>query len=171
LCVVGLFVPLVLAPSAFGQGATLVIDDTTATRGQTVNVTGSAFNASNANIASGVSLRFDTRDAEPLVTTSPSGQGTITASFVVPPNTPLGEHLLIATQTSVRGRHTFGGPGRAKLTVIAGKSAAAGWSPLGLPPAGFAGALLGLLAVAGGAGLAIRRLRMPARTTQPNFSR
>jgi hypothetical protein len=168
-------VALVVAASAFGQGATLVVTPNPATPGTVVTVTGSAFNPSNANVASGVNLRLDTRDAEPLANTNPTTQGTISVSFPLPAATPLGEHLLIGTQTSVRGRHTFGGPGRARLRVVAaGKSSAAavgGWSPGDMPPAAIAGSILALIALVGGAAFGVRRLRTPGRRTQPNLSR
>ena len=168
--VVGLVVPLIAAASAHGQGATLVVDPPAAAPGTVITVTGSGFNQSNAHLASGVRLRLNTRDADPLVTTSPTGQGTISVSFPLPALAP-GEYLLIGTQTTVRGRHTFGTPGRAKLRVLAAGAAASGGAPGGLPPVALGATILGLLALMGGSLLYVRRLRTPARATRPHFSR
>ena len=171
-CVVGLCASLVLTATAYGQGATLVVSPTSATPGTVINVTGTGFNPSSAHIASGVDIRLDRRDAEPLANTNPTGQGTISVSFPLPANTPPGEYLVIGTQRSVRGRDTFGGPGRAKLRVTATRAAAAsgGHLPGNLPPAAIAGALLALLALAGGSAFGVRRTRMTART-RPDVSR
>lgn len=158
---VGFMLPLAAATNALAQGARLTVTPSTARVGETVNVTGAAFNPSNANVAGGVDIRLNTRDAEPLANAIPTPQNTISASFVVPPSVTPGEHLVIATQVSVRGRHTFGGPGRAKLRILAPAGAAPpGRSPFsGAPPAALAGTLLALILLAGGTTLAVRRLR------------
>jgi hypothetical protein len=162
---VGFVLPLAVAASASAQGARLTVTPSTARVGDTVNVTGAAFNPSNANVAGGVDIRLNTRDGEPLANALPTPQNTISASFVVPPSVTPGEYLVIATQTSVRGRHTFGGPGRAKLRVVAAAGAAPpGRFPFaGAPPAAVAGTLLALILLAGGTTLAVRRLRTPNR--------
>ena len=169
--VVGVVVPLFAAASAYGQGATLTVSPPAAAPGQVVTVSGTGYNPANAHLASGVRLRLDTRDADPLVTTLPTGQGTISAQFLLPASVAPGEHLLIGTQTTVRGRHTFGTPGRAKLRVLAAGAAASGGAPGGLPPAALGATILSLLALMGGSVLYVRRLRAPARHTQPQFSR
>jgi hypothetical protein len=158
---VGLVLPLAVAASAFAQGARLTLTPSTARPGETVNVAGAAFNPANANVSTGVDIRLSTRDGEPLANAAPTPQNTITASFQVPPTLTPGEYLVIATQVSNRGRHTFGGPGRAKLRVVAASGAVpAGRSPVeGPPPAVIAGALLALIVLASGTTLAVRRLR------------
>ena len=168
--VVGLVGPLVLAATAYGQGATLVVTPSTAKVGDVITVTGSGYTQSNNHIASGLDLRLNTRDAEPLGNTNVSSQGTITIALPVPPGTPLGEHLLIGTQRTVRGRDVFGAPGRAKLRIVAASSSAAAAPGGGLPPAGIVGAVLALIA-AGATALGIRRLRMPARPSHADLSR
>lgn len=166
---IGLVTSLALAPSAFGQGAALVLSPSTAPPGTLVNVTGTGFNSTSATIG-GVDIRLSTRDAEPLANSSVTPQNTISASFPVPPGTAPGEYLVIATQRSVRGRDTFGGPGRAKLRVVAARSAAAGGnSPSDLPPAAIGGMILGLLALAGGSAYGVRWMR--TARTRPSFSR
>lgn len=165
---IGLVTSLALAPSAFGQGAALVLSPSTATPGTVVNVTGTGINSTSATVG-GVDIRLSTRDAEPLANANVTPQNTISASFPVPAGTAPGEYLVIATQRSVRGRDTFGGPGRAKLRVVAARSAAAGSSPGDLPPAAIGGMILALVALAGGSVYGVRRMR--TARTRPILSR
>ena len=170
--VVGLVVPLVAAASAHGQGATLVVNPPAAAPGAVVTVTGTGYNQSSARIASGVNIRLNTRDSEPLANTNPTSAGTISATFPLPASLTPGEYLLIGTQTTVRGRHTFGTPGRTKLRVVAaGGAVPGGRTPGDPPPAVLAAAILGLLALAGGSALGVRRLRALHSRTRPHFSR
>jgi hypothetical protein len=168
IVVAGLMLPLGTAANAGAQGATLVVTPSSATPGQVVTVTGSAFNPSTANIASGVNIRLSTRDSEPLANSNVSPQGTISATFPLPPNLTPGVYLLIGTQTSTRDRHTFGGPGRAKLRITAaGAAAIPGHAPgdPAAPPGVLIGTFLALLGLTCGLAVCGRRLwaaRRPA---------
>ena len=170
---VGVLLPLAMAAEASAQGATLTVTPQTTTAGSAVTVTGTGFNATNANVL-GVDIRLSDRDSEPLANTNPSTSGTIGPIAVpLPANLAPGEYLLLGTQLSTRGRHTFGGPGRAKIRIVAAAGAAgapAGRGPLDAPPGVIAGTILALLALTGGTALCVRRLRAHSDRTQPNLS-
>lgn len=163
--VTGMLLPLAMAAEASAQGATLTVIVPGATPGQAspgqvITVTGTGFNPTNAHVG-GVDIRFNTRDSEPLANTNPTPQGTISAEFPLPPNVAVGEHLLIGTQVTTRGRHTFGTPGRAKLRIVAGtrgEGASAAGFPGDIPPAALAG-ILALIALTGTVVFCARRLR------------
>ncbi len=156
----GLVLPLAAAANASAQGAVLEVSPSTAVRGVTVvKVTGAAYNQPNANVG-GVQIRLGTRDAEPVATALPDSSNRIETEFQVPASLAVGEHLVIATQTTVRNRQMFGGPGRAKLKVVAGAAGTA--APPARSPNGTVIALgtgiLALILLAGTA-LAVPRLR------------
>ncbi len=127
-CVVGMVLPLVVAANAWAQGAVLQVTPQSAAPGEVVTVSGSAFNQSSPNVG-GIDIRLDTRDAPPLTSATPNSAGRFDIQFVVPPGTAPGEHLVIGTQLSVRGRHVFGVPGRARLRVTGPRAAAASAAP------------------------------------------
>lgn len=162
--VCGLVLPLVAATSASGQGAVIELNPESGPPGTVINVTGSGFTGSSPAVAPGVQIRLSTRDAEPEKNPSVSPQRTISDSFPIPAGLAPGEYLVIATQTSVRGRHLFGTPGRAKLRVTAAGATAA------VPPGRSAsqatvaigGVIVALLLLAGGA-VAVRRQRASHR--------
>ncbi|MDP8909386.1 MAG: hypothetical protein M3N47_09800 [Chloroflexota bacterium] len=160
LLVIGVVLPLAVTGSASAQGARLKTPPT-ATPGQVITVTGDGFNRSSANIAGGVDIRLSTRDSDVLANALPDSRGSISASVRVPPSLAPGEYLLLGTQLSVRGRHTFGGPGRAKLRVVApaGGAAGPGSAPGATPPPAVFGGILALIVLAGWMTLAVRRLR------------
>lgn len=172
--VVGLIMPLAWAAEASAQGAVLQVTPQTVVRGQSVTVTGAGFSGSSAAIASGIDIRLDTRDAEVLANTNTSSAGTfpVPLQIPIPASTPVGEHLLIGTQVTVRGRHVFGAPGRTKLRVVAASAAAAvrAAGP-GVPPAAPIATIFVLLALSGGIVVCIRRLRTQTGRTQPQRSR
>lgn len=163
--VTGMLLPLAVAAEASAQGATLTVTAPStgqATPGQVITVTGTGFNPTNAHVG-GVDIRLNTRDSEPLANTNPTPQGTITAEFPLPQaaSLPPGEHLLIGTQVTTRGRHTFGTPGRTKLRIVAGtrgEEASAAGFPGDVPPAALAG-ILALVALTGTVVFCARRLR------------
>lgn len=154
----GLVLPLIVTASASAQGAIMELTPSSGPPGTVINVTGQGFNAPNA-ITGGVTLRLSTRDAEAIKTVSPA-QGTISDSFPIPLGTAPGEYLVLATQTTVRGAHTFGTPARAKLRVTASAASAA------VPPSrstsqatvAVGGVMVVLILLAGGT-LAVRRQR------------
>jgi hypothetical protein len=155
---IGLMLPLVGAANAFAQGAVLELTPSSGPPGTVVNVVGSGFNGSTATTAPGVQLRLSTRDAEPMKTATVSPQNTIADSFPIP-NVPPGEYLVLGTQTSIRGAHLFGTPGRAKLRVTAGRAAAAAVPPdssTSQATVAVGGGLVALILLAG-ATVALRR--------------
>lgn len=155
----GLVLPLIATATASAQGAVIELSPASGPPGTIINVTGAGFSGSSANTVPGVQIRLSTRDAEPLKTATISTQNTITDSFPIPAGTAPGEYLVLATQTSVRGRHLFGTPGRAKLRVTAGAAAAA------VPPGrstsqatiAVGGVLVALTLLAGGTAAVRRR--------------
>jgi len=156
---IGLMLPLAGAANAYGQGAVIELNPSSGPPGTTINVTGAGFNGSSATTAPGVQIRLSTRDAEPLKTAAVSTQNTISDSFPVPAGLAPGEYLILATQTSIRGAHLFGTPGRAKLRVTAGAAAAS------VPPGrstsqatiAVGGVLVALILLAGGTAAVRRR--------------
>lgn len=175
--VVGVLLPLVMAAEASAQGATLTLNVTSATAGQSITVTGTGFAPTSPRV-DGVIFRLSTRDGEPITDAQPLTDGTISKPFPVP-NVPAGEYLLLATQQTVTGRQVFGGPGRTKLRVTAAAGAAGtpgGPSPGDPPPLALLATILALIALTGGAVLCARRLRtlhrpLAASRTQPMSSR
>lgn len=167
--VTGMLLPLAMAAEASAQGATLTVTVPStgqATPGQVITVTGTGYNPTNAHVG-GVDIRLNTRDAEPLANANPTPQNTITAEFPLPLSLAPGEHLLIATQVTTRGRHTFGTPGRTKLRILPaatrGDGAGAAGFPGDIPPAALA-VFLALIGLTGAAALYARRLRTSDRT-------
>lgn len=169
----GVLAQLATAAEASAQGAILQVTPQTAVRGSSVTVTGAGFSASTAAIASGVDIRLNTRDAEPLANTNVSPQGTFTLSVPIPAATPPGDYLMMGTQVTTRNRHTFGAPGRTKLrvTAAAGAGAVPGRSPGDVSPAVLAATILAVLALMGGIVVCVRRLRTLTSRTQPHFLR
>ena len=165
---VGVVLPLVVTASASAQGAVLQVNPPTAAPGDAVIVTGSAYNQTSATTR-GVDIRLDTRDAEPLTSTTPDTSGRLSATIVIPAGTAPGEHLVIGTQVSVRDRHVFGVPGRARLRVTAPRAARATAPPGTAPPSStpparaatdattaLGAAVIALILLAGGTLLAAR---------------
>lgn len=162
--VCGLVLPLVVAATASGQGATLRIDDQTPAPGQQVAITGSGFSSS----AGPVSLRLDRRSGPilPGGSATASIQGLISVNTTIPANLSPGWHLIIGTQTiEANGRAAAFTPGRVRINVA---GAGAGGRAAPPPPGGggLPGSPLGLLALGGafvllatGATLTARRLR------------
>lgn len=162
----GLVVPLIVVSNAAAQGATLVLTPSSGPEGTEVTATGSGFSATSSSIE-GPKIRFSTRDAPVLKGPVSVASNAFSTSFIIPA-VPAGEYLVLATQTSVRGRSTSG-PGRAKFRVTAGSSAAAGAATAASASPGSGtsqavvalGALmLGLVLLAGGT-LAVGRRRIP----------
>lgn len=173
----GLVLPLVAAANASAQGAILELNPKSGPPGTVINVAGAGFTRPTVNIGQ-VQIRLSTRDALPVLRNAlPDSSGRITTEFVVPDGLAPREYLVIATQTSVRGRQVFGGPGRAKLRVTAPAAATAS-----APPGPFASATtmaigaagIALILLAGGA-LALPKLRTltrsAARRNAAEFSR
>jgi hypothetical protein len=150
---------LATASSAFGQGAVLTLSSSTVVRGQTVTVSGFGFTISQGN----GEIRLDTREAESLKSFAGDSRGRFVEVVPIPANTPVGTHLLIATQTTATGRQRAFTPGRAKLTVVAASSAAAGTSSGDGPPMAPIAAFVAL-ALAATMTLTVRRLRTLNRT-------
>ncbi len=158
-------VPLVVTTSAFAQGAVLELNPKSGPPGTVINVTGSGFNSSSATTNPGVQLRLNTRDAAPIKTAVVSPQNTISDSFPVPAGLAAGEYLVLGTQTSTRGAALFGTPARARLTVTAGRAAAAGSAPgssTGRDTILIGGLIVGVVLLAGGT-LAVVRQRTSDR--------
>lgn len=164
----GLVLPLVAAANASAQGAVLELSPQSGPPGTVISVEGSGFTqATGTTITGGVNLRFMTRDAPVLRNAEVNPQNRISTTLTIPAGTAPGEYLLLATETSVRGRHIFGTPARAKLRVTAATASTAGAAPSGgpmVPPATALGsAMLALILLSGGA-LAVRRQRAARRS-------
>ena len=161
--VCGFVLPLVVAATASGQGATLRIDDQTPAPGQQVTITGSGFSAG----AGAVSLRLDSRTG-PLLpggSATASIQGLISVNTTIPASLSPGWHLIIGTQViEANGRQAAFTPGRVRINV-----GGAGAGGRAAPPPGGGGVpdspwgLLALgaafLLLATGATLTVRRIR------------
>lgn len=158
----GLVLPLVVAANASAQGAVLELSPRFGPPGTVVAVEGAGFAQGTAAITDGVNLRFMTRDAPVLRNTEVNQQNRISTTLTIPAGTAAGEYLVLATETSVRGRHLFGTPARAKFRVTPAGAAAAAAAPSGpavSPHAiAIAGGLLALILLAGGT-LALRGRR------------
>ena len=154
----GLVLPLVIVANASAQGATLVLNPTSGPPGTPIEATGSGFSASNA-VVDNPKIRFSTRDAPVLKEGTVSSGNSFTTTFPAP-SLPPGEYLVLATQTSVRGR-TTSGPGRAKFVITAGAASAASAPPgRGTSQATVAlGSLMVALVLLAGGTLAVRRQR------------
>ncbi len=156
----GLVLPMVIVANASAQGAVLELTPTSGPPGTVINVSGSGFSGSSAAITGGVDIRLNTRDAEPRANGLPGSNGRFTTSFSIPPGTASGEYLVIGTQTSVRGRHVFGTPGRAKLRVTAASASTSAPPGRGTSQATVAlGSLMVALVLLAGGTLAVRRQR------------
>lgn len=160
----GLVLPLVAAANASAQGAVLELSPQSGPPGTVVSVEGAGFSQASDNIIGGVNLRFMTRDALVLRNAELNPQNGISTTLTIPAGTAAGEYLVLATQTSVRGRHLFGTPARAKFRVTPAGAAAATAAPSGpaVSPTAIviASTLLALILLAGGT-LAARSRRAP----------
>ncbi len=150
----GLVLPLIAAAQASAQGAVLELTPQSGPPGTVVTVEGAGFSQANVNVTGGVNLRFMTRDAPVLRNAEVNPQNRISTTLTIPAGTAVGEYLLLGTQTSVRGRHLFGGPARAKFRVTPAGAVAAAAAPSGpaISPTAIALAstLLALILLAGG---------------------
>ena len=160
----GLVLPLVVAGSAFAQGATLRIDDQTPAPGQEVRLTGTGFSS-----ASPVNIRFDSRSGAVRASGTALANGVLQPNplpLVIPASLSPGWHLIFGTQTvETTGRPRAFTPGRVRINVGA-SAAGASAAPTPGGRGGLPGSPLGLLAVgsalillATGATLTARRLR------------
>jgi hypothetical protein len=158
---IGVVLSLATAASAWGQGAVLTLSSSTVVRGQTVTVSGFGFTISQGN----GEIRLDTRDAESLKSFAGDSRGRFVETVPIPANTPVGQHLVIATQTTSTGRQRAFTPGRAKLNVVAASSsaAAAGASSGDGPPMAPIAAFIALV-LAATTTFTVRRLRTLNRT-------
>jgi hypothetical protein len=158
---IGIVLSLATASSAWAQGAVLTLSQSTVTPGGTVTVSGFGFTIGTG----GGNIRLDTRDAESLKSFSGDSRGRFVESVPIPANTPLGNHLLIATQVTATGRQRAFTPGRAKLRVVAASaaSAAPGGSPGEGSPMAPIAAIIALV-LAATMTLTVRRLRTLNRT-------
>ena len=158
----GLVLPLVVVANASAQ--TLELFPKSGPPGTEVTVNGAGFLASSATINS-PQIRLNFRDAPVLRTASLTPQNTFESgtTFNIPLGTAPGEHLVIATQFSVKGR-AANGNGRAKFRVTAGAAGAAAAPGGGTSQTVVVlGTLMvGLVLLASGT-LAVRRLRTPNR--------
>ena len=153
----GMVLPCVWAASASAQGAVIELTPESGPPGTVINVTGSGFTTPTSPVQA-PQLRFSTRDAEPIKPVTVV-QGAFSDSFPIPQGMAPGEYLVIATQTTERGAHVFGTPGRAKLRVTAGAASAA------VPPGrstsqatvAVGGAVIALILLAGGTAAVRRR--------------
>ena len=156
----GLVVPLVAAANASAQGAVLELNPKSGRPGTVINVAGAGYNPASPTVTGGVNIRLNTRDAEPLANALPDSNNRISTSFAIPAGTAPGEYLVIGTQTTVRGRHTFGTPGRAKLRVTAASASTSAPPSRGTSQAAVAlGSLMVALILLAGGALAVRRQR------------
>lgn len=160
--IVGLVLPLAMTANAGAQGS-LGLTPTAAPPGAEITVTGTGF--SSATGFSPVFIRLNTRTAPHIREITPVG-GNISSTFFVPDNLAPGRYLVLATQTTARGRQAAFTPSRGNLLVTApgfhatGGGSGAGGGP-GLPLM-ITGAMLGLILLTG-AVLAVRKLRTPGR--------
>ena len=171
----GLFLAVAIVPSllitasASGQGSTLQITPQTATPGQVVTASSFGGYATAAGV-SDVSIRLSTRNGQILRTTSPTPQGSIDTTFLIPAGLSPGWYLVLATQTTANGRQRQFTPGRTRIHVVAAARplGAAGASSPGIPPpALWAGALVLLALLATGATVAARRSRTLSQPPGP----
>lgn len=150
--VCGAVLPLMFAAGAHAQGAVMLVSPKVATAGQAVQLSGSGFGSGDVNI------RLSTRDGEPIGGTVADSAGRISTTIAAPA-TP-GQYLIIGIQTNPNGRQRAFTPGRTRLRVVAAAKGAAGAAPSG----GFGPTIrvvsgLGVLLLAGGLTLTIRRQR------------
>ncbi len=157
----GLVLPLVVVANASAQGATLELSPTSGPAGTEVTANGFGF-GSNPSVES-PKIRLSNRDATVLRAAVVSTQGTFSTTFTIPATTAPGEYLVLATQVSLRGRHTSG-PGRAKFRVTSAASSVSAPPGRGTSSTVVAvgGLMVGLIVLAGRT-LAVRRLRTPDR--------
>ncbi|MDP9403791.1 MAG: hypothetical protein M3P85_10815 [Actinomycetota bacterium] len=105
--------------------------------GTTVRVTGTNFDT--AATSSSVEIRLDRRDGPSLASVAPTAlaeNGSFAVDVTVAPNTAIGNHILIATQSLANGQPCVGCPGRANFEVTgAGASASSNRSSAAVPPA------------------------------------
>lgn len=157
---IGVVLCLATASTAWGQGAVLTLSSSTVVRGQTVTVSGFGFTLSQGN----GEIRLDTRDAESMKSFAADSRGRFVETVPIPANTPVGTHLLIATQTTATGRQRAFTPGRAKLTVVAASASAAGGTGSGDgPPMAPVAAFIAIV-LAATTTFTVRRLRTLNRT-------
>jgi len=157
----GLVLPLVVVANASAQGATLELFPKSGPPGTEVTVNGFGF--SQSATSESPQIRLMTRGAPVLRTASVTPQNTFSTTFNIPAGTAPGEYLVLATQSSVRGRSTSG-PGRAKFRVTAGAAGAAAAPGGGTSQTVVTlGTLMVALVLLAGGTLAVRRLRTPNR--------
>lgn len=157
----GLVLPLIVVANASAQGATLELIPNSGKPGDQITANGFSFSGDNPNIE-GPKIRFSRRDGAVLKTATVTTQNTFSTTFTVP-NVAPGEYLVLATQTSVRGRSTSG-PGRAKfrVTAAAAGAAAAPGGGTSQTVVVLGTLMVGLVLLAAGT-VAVRRLRAPNR--------
>ena len=113
--------PLVLASAAWACAnlATLTLDSSSATAGETVNFTGSRFGETGpAPKAGEVVLHWNARDGEVLASTPADASRNISGSITIP-NVPAGNYVVVATQLKADGDPVAGTPGRYPIEVVA----------------------------------------------------
>jgi len=116
----------IAAPVALGSVAyacqsmaTLQANPGSATAGSSLTLTGR--NYSGATGSSPIDIHLDTRAG--LIIASIPAASVLSGSAVIPADTALGVHTLIATQTKADGNPVSGTPGRASVSIIvAGKT-------------------------------------------------
>jgi len=97
--------------------ATLNLSSVAGQAGDTVTVTGSSFNTSNAYKDSPVVLHWNGVDGAVLANATPDSAGNISATFTVPQGQP-GYYVLVATQVDNSGTAAYGTPARASYQIL-----------------------------------------------------
>lgn len=161
---VGFVLPLVVAASAWAQGAVLQLSPSTVRAGDSVQAS-SLSGYSQTGAASSVVIRLSTRSGRVLKSTDANPRGGINAEVPIPANLSPGLYLVLATQTvNANGRQASGTPGRAKLQVLPASPGSGGGAPGGstgqAPPLALLAAILGMVLLVSGGTLAARRIRM-----------
>ncbi len=159
---VGVLLPLTVVANASAQGGTMQVSTQTVNPGQTINVKASSFSSDTVR-SDPAQIRLDKRTAPSLRSAAVAGDGTVDTDVTIPASTPLGWHLLIATQRFQGGNQRSFGPARVRILVVraAGGAGAPGRSPGSGPVAPLGLGLALVLLLAGVALTARRHRRLP----------
>lgn len=131
-------VPLLAASAAYAcqRLVTLHANPSSAAAGAANAVAVTGANYDMESTSSPVDIRLDTRDGTVLasILVSELRGGRFTRNVTIPANTPIGNHILVATQTLANGAPCVGCPGRANIEVTAAQASPASSGATAPPP-------------------------------------